>query len=259
RPGYLYIGWNQKTPFFADRRVRLAMTHLVDREMIIEHLMGGLGRIVTGPFYILGKQYDSTIEPWPYDPERAKELLDEAGWRDTDGDGIRDKDGVTFKFNFMIVSGYVVVEQLAKLLKDEMAKVGIDLRPDPYEWSVFEERLNTRSFDATMLAFGGEVLYDPYQTWHSSQIAGRGSNRIGFANAEADAIIEEARRTLDESVRNELYRRFHRILHQEQPYTFLRARPSMRFLDKRFKNVKIHKLGLDPTEWYVPKEKQRYK
>jgi len=257
--GYSYIGWNQNTAFFADRRVRLAMTHLVDRETIIKHLMKGQGRIVTGPFYVLGKQYDSSIEPWPYDPERAKELLDEAGWRDTDKDGIRDKKGAPFRFKFMIVSGYVPGEQIAKLLKDEMAKAGIDLIPDPYEWSVFEERLNTRSFDATMLAWGGTVLTDPYQIWHSSQIAGRGSNRVGFNHAEADALIEEARRTLDESKRNKLYHRFHRILHNEQPYTFFRARPSLRFLDRRFKNVKIHKLGLNPLEWYVPEDQQRYK
>ncbi len=257
--GYSYIGWNQSTAFFGDRRVRLAMTHLVDRKTIIKHLMKGLGRIVTGPFYVLGKQYDSSIEPWPYDPERAKQLLDETGWRDTDGDGMRDKEGVPFRFKFMIVSGYLPGEQIAKLLKDEMAKAGIDLIPDPYEWSVFEERLNRRSFDATMLAWGGTVLADPYQIWHSSQIKGRGSNRVGFDHPEADAIIEEARRTLDESERNKLYHRFHRILHKEQPYTFFRARPSLRFLDKRFKNVKVHKLGLNPHEWYVPKEEQRYK
>jgi len=257
--GYSYIGWNQKTPFFSDRRVRLAMTHLIDREMIIKHLMKGLARIVTGPFYILGKQYDSSIQPWPYDPKRAKELLDEAGWIDTNGDGIRDKDGVPFSFKFMIVSDYKPGEQIAKLLKDEMAKAGIDLIPDPYEWSVFEERLNTRSFDATILAWNGVVLEDPYQIWHSSQIEGRGSNLVGFNHSEADAVIEEARRTLDEEKRNNLYHRFHQILHEEQPYTFLRTRPSIRFLDRRFENVIAHKLGLNPFEWYVPKEKQRYK
>lgn len=257
--GYTYIGWDGNTAFFNDRRVRLAMTHLIDRESMIKHLFGGLGRVITGPFYVLGEQYDSSIEPWSYNPERAKQLLDEAGWVDSDGDGIRDKDGVVFRFKFMIVSGYLPHERLVRLLKDEMAKVGIELNPDPYEWSVFQERLNTRSFDAATLAWGGVVLQDPYQVWHSSQIERRGSNYVGFENSEADAIIEQARRTLDVQERNELYHRFHKILHKEQPYTFLRARPSIRFLDKRFKDVKIHKLGLDPEEWYVPRQEQRYK
>lgn len=257
--GFSYIGWNYDTPFFKDQRVRLAMTHLINRQLIIDKLLGGLGQIVTGPFYALGKQYDSSIEAWPYDPEAAKKLLLEAGWLDTNGDGILDKDGTAFSFKFMIVSGTPIYERIARLLKDEMAKVGIELNADPYEWSVFGERLNQRSFDATMLAWGGTVLQDPYQIWHSSQIEGRGSNRIGFANSEADALIEQARQTLDEEKRNRLYHRFHQIVHEEQPYTFFRARPSIRFLDKRFKNVKAHKLGLDTLEWYVPAEKQRYK
>lgn len=257
--GYRFIGWNQDTPFFKDKQVRLAMTHIVNREEFITYIIKGLGKLITGPFYILGPQNDPNIKPWPYDPQKAKELLDEAGWRDTDGDGIRDKNGVPFRFKFMIVSKFPIHEQLAKLFKDDAAKVGIDVIIDPYEWSVFDERLNNRQFEAITLGWSGAVQEDPYQIWHSSQIEGRGSNRVGFNHKEADAIIEEARRTFDEAKRTRLYRRFHRILHEEQPYTFLCWRPSLRFLDRRFKNVIVHKLGLDESEWYVPKERQRYK
>ncbi len=257
--GYSYVGWNQARPFFADRRVRLAMTHLIDREGIIRDLYKGLGKVVTGPFYFLGPQNNPDIELWPYDPAKGMKLLDESGWIDTDADGIRDKDGVPFRFKMMIPSSSPIYEQLARLIKDSMSKAGIEMIIDPYEWSVFEERLNQRNFDATMLGWGGVVQEDPYQIWHSSQIAGRGSNRIGFANDEADALIEEARRTLDAEKRNKLYHKFHQILHFEQPYTFFRARPAIRFLDRRFENVKIHKLGLDIHEWYVPKGLQKYK
>ncbi len=257
--GYSFVGWNQDTPFFRDRKVRLAMTHLVDRNEINEHLLKGLGRIVTGPFYILGPQYDPNIEPWPYDPKKAAQLLDGAGWIDHDGDGIRDKNGVPFRFKFMIVSASPLYEQLGRLLKDSFAQVGIDLIPDPYEWSVFSERLNTRSFEAVVLNWGGVVLNDPYQIWHSSQTENRGSNFVGFRNPTADAIIEEARTILDEDKRNELYHRLDSILHEEQPYTFLFTRPWLELLDNRFENVEVHKLGLNPHEWYVPRDKQRYK
>lgn len=257
--GYRYIGWNQMSPFFKDRRVRLAMTHIIDRKAIISNLLKGLGHLITGPFYVFGPQNYSSIEPWPYDPERAKELLDEARWVDSDGDGVRDKDGIAFRFRFMIVSQVPFHERLAKLLKDEAAKVGIEVILDPYEWSVFVERLNTRSFEAVTLAWTGSVQEDPYQIWHSSQIENRGSNSVGFRNAEADAIIEKARQTMDAKKRNKLYHRFHQILHEQQPYTFLLSRPSMRFLDRRFENVKVHKLGLDGEEWYVPGDRQRYK
>ena len=109
------------------------------------------------------------------------------------------------------------------------------------------------------MGWGGDVLQDPYQLWHSSQIGNRGTNHAGFRNAEADAIIEEARRTLDEDRRTELYRKFHAILHYEQPYTFLYTRPIFRIVDNRFKNTNIYPLGLNYFEWYVPKLQQKYK
>jgi len=257
--GYAFIGWNYATAFFKDRRVRLAMTHIINRQAIVEYLLKGRGKVVTGPFYIHGRQNDPNIEPWPYDPQKARELLDDAGWEDTDGDGIRDKDGIVFRFKYSYPTSGVTGERLAKLLKDEAAKVGIDVISDPLEWSIFTERLNERQFDAATLSWGGTIESDPYQIWHSSQIKGRGNNFIAFSNAEADEIIEEARRTLDDDKRYALYHRLHQILHEQQPYTFLVTRPTFKFLDKRFENVKIHKLGLNPHEWYVPKEKQRYK
>ncbi len=257
--GYFYIAWNEDKPFFADRRVRLAMTSLINREQICKNLLKGDAQVPSGPFYIHGKQTNPDIKPWPYDPKRAVQLLDEAGWIDHDGDGIRDKDGVPFRFKYMIVSGTSLHEQIAKLVKDSAAKLGIDVIPDPFEWSIFIDRLQNRQFDATNLAWFGAVEADPYQIWHSSQIGNKGSNYVGFSNPQADALIEEARRTMDEKQRNPLYHKFHEILHHEQPYTFVYTRPSQRFLHPRFKNVIIHKLGLDPLEWYVPKEMQKYK
>jgi len=256
---FYFFGWNQATPYFKDRLVRLAMTHIIDRDTIVEHLLKGNAQVVTGPFYIYGRQNDPNVEPWPYDLERAKELLDEAGWRDTDRDGIRDKDGVPFRFRYSYPTGSLLYEQLAKLFKDNAAKVGVDVIADPYEWSIFIERINNRQFEAATMGLGGTVETDPYTHFHSSQIVGRGNNFVNFNNAEADAIIDEARRAMDEDKRYALYHRFHRLLHEEQPYTFLFTRPAFRFLDQRFKNVIIHKLGLDGYEWYVPKEKQRYK
>ncbi len=258
--GYFWIGWNQKREFFKDRLVRLAMTHLIDREQIIKSLLKSpQAKIPTGNFYIHGPQYDSNIEPWPYDPEKAKKLLDQSGWIDHNGDGIRDKNGTDFHFSYMIVSGLNLHTQIAKLVKDQCAKVGIIVDIEPYEGSVFFERAKARNFDAVNMAWGGGLAGDPYQIWHSSQIGNNGSNYVGFSNEKADQIMELARKTLDENKRNQMYKQFHGILHRQQPYTFIYTRPAQRFLDKRFKNVKIHKLGLDPYEWYVPVKEQKYK
>jgi peptide/nickel transport system substrate-binding protein len=257
-PGYRYIGWNSRRPFFEDRMVRRAMTMLVDRESILENLLFGFGRVVTGSFFYESPDYDKTIEPWPYDPKMAASLLDEAGWVDSDGDGIRDKDGVPFRFEFSIVSGVKFHEQLSTVLKEELSKVGIEMTIRPLEWALFTQVLDGRNYDAVTLGWSLPVEADPYQVWHSSQVE-KGSNHVGFSNKEADNIIEEARITFDKEERVKFYRRFHQILHEEQPYTFLFVGQSLVSIDRRFENVNIYSLGIDTTEWWVPAKNQRYR
>ncbi|HAL45462.1 MAG: hypothetical protein A2Y12_14420 [Planctomycetes bacterium GWF2_42_9] len=257
--GYGYIGWNQSSPFFKDKNVRVAMTLLIDRFSIAKFILKEKATVVSGPFYLHGKQNDPNVKPWPFDLKKSAALLDEAGWKDTDGDGIRDKDGIPFRFKLSYTTASPTAEAIVKVIKDDAAKIGVIVEPDPFEWSIFIERMNSSQFDACMAGWGGTIESDPYQIFHSSQIADRGSNRVGFNNKEADNLIEEARKTLDEKKRYDLYRQLHRLLHEEQPYTFMFSRPTFLFIDKRFENVKVHQLGVDPMEWYVPKDKQRYK
>ncbi len=256
--GFSYIGWNEAKEYFKDNKVRIALTSAFNRESVAKNIGMGYSKVITGPFYLKGKQNDPNVKPWSYDPEYAKKLLDEAGWIDSNGDGVREKNGIKFQFKLSYPSGNETAERIVKTFKDDLIRVGIDVIPDPVEWSIFLDRLHKRDFDAAMSGWGGTIESDPYQLFHSSQING-GSNYFGFSNKEADQLIEEARGTLDPDKRYELYHHIHRILHEEQPYTFLTSRPTFVFIDKRFENVKIHALGLDILEWYVPKDKQRYK
>ncbi|MGH7799551.1 MAG: peptide-binding protein [Thermodesulfobacteriota bacterium] len=256
-PNYSFIGWNTDTPFFKDKRVRTAMTYLVNRKLILEKILYNLGEVVTNPFYINSPEYDKSIKPYPYDPLKAKQLLDQAGWVDHDGDGIRDKEGVKFGFEFLLPSGSVTGEQISTILKEELKKVGIKMNIRRLEWAVFTKQLDERKFDAVTLSWAMGVESDPYQIWHSSQ-AERGSNFVGFKNKEADQLIEKARTEFNRKKRIELYRRFTEIVYQDQPYTFLFCRKSTVALQRRFKGVKVHPLGLDPLEWFVPLPLQRY-
>jgi peptide/nickel transport system substrate-binding protein len=256
-PNYSFIGWNTRKPYFSDKRVRIAMTHLVNRELILEKILFNLGTIVTNPFYINSPEYDKTIEPYSYDPGKAKALLDQAGWVDHDGDGIRDKDGVKFEFEFLIPNGSETGDKISTILKDELDKVGIVMNIRNTEWAVFTTRLNERKFDAVTLGWSMGVENDPYQIWHSSQIE-QGSNFVGFANKEADNLIDAARIEFDRDKRIELYRKFSEIVHEEQPYTFLFCRESTVALNKRFKGVVVYPLGLDPREWFVPPLLRKY-
>jgi peptide/nickel transport system substrate-binding protein len=256
--GYSYIGWNNQKDLFADKRVRRAMTMLLDRESFVKNIWYGLGTVVSGNFFIKSPDYDASIEPWPYDPEGALKLLTEAGWTDSDGDGVLDRDGVPFRFEFTYSSGSTTGEKISTMLQESLAKVGIDMSIRQLEWALFTRLLDDRAYDAVTLGWSLPVMADPYQVWHSSQ-AKKGSNYIGFINEEADRIIEEGRTEFDREKRAELYRRFHRILHEEQPYTFLFNRDNLVALDRRFSNVNEYPLGPDSTEWWVPAEKRKYK
>ena len=254
---YSYVGWNMRLPQFQDKMVRRALTLLLDRRQILETMDYGLGKQVTCDFFVDSPEYDPSLEPWPYDPHEAKRLLDAAGWVDSDNDGIRDKDGVPFRFEILIRASSPDDEIIATVLQENLKRAQIEMTIRPLEWATFLERVDARKFQAVRLGWAGPPIEgDPYQVWHSSQ-AEKGSNFVGFINAEADRIMEQARLEFDEQKRIALYHRFDAILHEEQPYTFLFCGQDLEALDKRFRGVKVYKFGLDWREWWVPERLQR--
>jgi len=262
-PSYSYIGWNNAHPIFSDMRVRQAMTYLTNRQQMVKTILFELGEVVSGPLYLFRPEYDKTLVPYPYDPQKALQLLGEAGWKDTDGDGILDKmiDGqkVPFRFEIKFNSGNDIRKSVALTLQDELKKHGIDASVRQLDWTVYLDDVRNHKFDAMILGWGMPAIEpDEYQVWHSSQAENKGSNHISYKNARADALLEEYRRTFDAQKRIELYREFQQILHQEQPYTFLFIQKAILAVDRRFQNVTLYPGGPRPLEWWVPKAQQRY-
>ncbi len=249
-PNYSYIGWNSRKPYFADRRVRIAMTMMLDRKTILKDLLFGQGEIVSGNFYRYGDAYNEKVEPYAYDPAGARQLLDEAGWIDHDGDGIRDKDGVPFSFTFLYPSGSRFSQSMGIIMREDFMRAGIEMKAQALEWTALLKFIHDRDFDAVSLAWATTFDEDPYQLWHSSQ-AEKGSNFVGFENAEADKLIEAGRIEFDKSKRIEIYKKLHALIHEEEPYTFLFTNPSLVAVAKRFTNVKAYRAGLDILEWGV--------
>ena len=262
--GFRYVGWNQqrdnKPTLFANRDVRLAMTLLANREELCEQLLSGQATVATGPFHPLSGQADPQLEPWPYDPQRAKELLDQAGYKDTDGDGVRETpDGQPFRFSLIYPAGNPSYEQMAFYLRDGYARAGIVLEPDPTEWNTMLQRIDDRDFDAITLGWGGSIESDPRQIFHSAAIADGGNNYVHYVNEELDQIIDRARVTIDDEQRRELWHKVHRLLHHDQPYTFLFNSTANVYIGKRVRNVETTKLGInDATEYFIPKPLQQW-
>ena len=256
---YNYLGWNQRTVFFKDRRVRLAMTHAVPRQKFLQTRMRGLGKVVSGNFYVGSDAYNRKIQTYPYDLAEARRLLDEAGWKDRDGDGFREnEDGKKFAFQLLLPSERPVYADMALTVKAELAKIGVKMTTRALDWASFITEIDNRNFDAVTLGWSLSLEPDPYQLWHSTQTGASGSNFCNFVNKEADKIIEDARVEFDDEKRNKMFHRFHEIMHYEQPYTFLFNRPALRLLHNRFENVNVYELGPYSWEWWVKPENRKY-
>ncbi len=253
--GYTYIGWNQlnrdddgtETPTkFADARVRRAMTMLTDRERLADEIYRGYGQVASGPFALGSPQENPSIEPLPRDVSAATNLLAEAGWTDTNNDGILDDgNGNDFEFKLMYPGGSDLAEQIVLSLRDDMAEGGVLLVPERTDWPVLVERLNNSEFEAATLGWSGSVESDPYQIFHSDQAKAKGDNRTGYRSDRLDKAIEAARVTVDPEQRMPLWHDVHQILHEDQPYTFLLNRKALRFFNERVGNVSTSKLGLN--------------
>ena len=237
-PNYNFIGWNEERPWFKDPRVRQAMNYAIDTEGIRKSFLLGLDRPTTCHFYLDSSACDPSLVPRSYDPQRAARLLDEAGWRDHDGDGVRDKDGVPFRFTFLMNADSVFLDKLTPYLQQELRKLGVAMEIRKVDWAHFVQLVEEHQFDATSLRWGNtDVVQDPYEIWHSSQVKD-GSNYVLFQNREADALIEQARAILDDARRNELYRKLGRVLYDEAPYTFLYSRPSLDAVSTRVRGIR---------------------
>ncbi len=263
-PNYTYIGWNNDHPIFSDKRVRRAMTHFADRKQMVKTILFNLGQVVDGPIYFHRPEYDKSLASIPFDPKKALELLAEAGWKDSDGDGVLDKtiDGkkIPFRFEIKINSGNVNRKSVALALQDELKKHGIAASVRELDWTVFLSEIKERKYDAMILGWAMSVTEpDAYQVWHSSQAANKGSNHINYKNPRVDKILEDYRREFDAKKRIELYREFQKILHDDQPYTFLFTPKSISAVSRRFRGVEVLPVGgLKPIEWWTPAGVQKY-
>ena len=263
---YTYIGWNEKRAIFADKRVRQALSHLVDKQNVCDKLLLGLADPVESPIYPGRPEFNRNLAPWSFDPAKAKALLAEAGWSDTDGDGILDReiDGKPVPLRFEIVSnsGNDDRRNLGLVVVDELKRAGIDASFRGIDWSILLDKVKHFDYDAVILGWtnSGTTPPDLFQIWHSSQAVAGGSNYISFKNDEVDRLLEAYRVEFDAAKRKVLYDRVQEILYDEQPYTWVYAPKSLVAYDRRFQGVVWYPTGSTmETEWWVPVASQKYR
>ncbi|MDX2054719.1 MAG: ABC transporter substrate-binding protein [Polyangiaceae bacterium] len=253
--GYRYIGWNGDHPIFSDPRVRMAMTLALNRKEIIERIFVGLGEVAIGPFLPSTGGLDTTVDPLNFDLARARKVLSDAGWADTDGNGLIDKaikgKRTQFEFTLLIYGSSPEYTALANIFKEDLLKIGVKLNVTSAEWSLMQKRMDEKNFDAFTGGWALPWEVDAFQIWHSSQAdIPKGSNRVGFRSKEADKLIEQLRETFDPEERRVLLRKIHRLIYESHVYSFIMTSKEVFCTSRDVKDVVFAKVR--PTTDFRP-------
>lgn len=240
---YRYIGMNMKSKKLKDVKVRNALAHLIDKDVIIDEVCNGFAAPVYGPVSPLKQNYNPNLPKFGFDLDRAKELLSEAGWIDSDGDNVLDKiidgDKIDLTLKFTYPQGKQFYKDVAQILKDEAERIGIKIELHASEWSVLQDDLKDRDFELICLGWGQTPMLDDFkQIWHTSSIIRDGTNYVSFGNEQTDRLIDLIRETMDDEKRQEMYQVFQEMVVREHPYIFLVSPKLCMAISKKFKNAK---------------------
>jgi peptide/nickel transport system substrate-binding protein len=205
--------------------------------------------------------YNNAVKPADFNPQKARELLKEAGWSNVNKDGLFEKNGEVFSFTIITNQGNEERIKSAQIIQRRMGEIGIRVKIKILEWSVFlSECINKRNFEAVLLGWSLSRDPDNYDIWHSSKTKEGEFNFLGYKNESVDALLVEARRTFDQEKRKQDYNRIHQLIYDDQPCMFLFVADSLSILHSRFRGIKPAPIGIGYNfiDWWVSKQDQRY-
>jgi peptide/nickel transport system substrate-binding protein len=258
---YTYFGFNLKDPRFADKRVRQAFAHAINKQALIEGVRMGLGRDATGPYKPGTWVYNPNVTKYPYDLAKAKQLLAAAGWTERNAEGLLVKNGQPFTFTLLTNQGNEERKKIAEIVQASLREVGIGVEVRILEWASFlKEYVKKRRFDAIILGWGIGLDPDQYEIWHSSKMGPDDLNTVSFQNHEVDELLEKGRASCHQNERKKYYDRLQEILAEELPIIFLYFPDALPAVARRVHGIVESPNGIrfNMREWYVPKEMQRY-
>jgi peptide/nickel transport system substrate-binding protein len=256
---YSFFGYNIRSPFLADKRVRTAFTYAVNRQEMLDSFFNGQGTIISGPFAPGSWAYNLDVQPLPFDPQRAVALLQEAGF--TRGpDGFMQKEGQTLALTLKvpIEKESEAVKRVVLAFRNYLKNVGADIRVEFKEWQAWKEDVFLEhDFDIIFASWVFDDSADISSLFHSGEIGAWKNNFGGYANAEVDGLINESKLTLDHEKKRTINRKLHAILAEESPYTFLWTLTNYAAYHKKVRRVAIHpyKFFTFADEWFMEEGK----
>jgi peptide/nickel transport system substrate-binding protein len=257
---YVYLAFNFQHPWFREKRVRQAIAYAINKKEIIDGVLLGLGEPSTGPYVPNTWPYNPDVKKYDFNPAEAKRMLAEAGWSDSDGDGLLDRNGRAFEFTVLVGMGNPVRLNSAAIIQWRLEQIGIRMNIRVLEWStLINEFIDKKRFEAILLGWSIGLDPDQYDIWHSSKTHEKELNFISYQNPEVDSLLEQGRRTFAIAERKKIYGRLQEVLAEDVPYVFLYVPYSLPIVNSRFKNIKPSPIGIsyNINRWYVPKKLQK--
>jgi len=253
---YTYMAWNRLDPLFGDKRVRQALTMASNRQEIVDALVYGQGQVGSQPLISTIWAHDPTIEPYPFDPDSARALLEAAGWVDADGDGIREKEGRKLSFAIKTNNDNRLRVDIATVLQQQFRAVGAEAKPEPLEFNQFIEELLAKDFQAAVGGWSVGIKPDMAPTFGQGELF----NFVSADNPQLERLIREAEVTRDMAKMKEILSQAQRIVVDEAYYSFLFQLNDLHAIDSRFQNVDMNAYGwgFNLEEWYVPEGRQKF-
>jgi peptide/nickel transport system substrate-binding protein len=235
---FAFIAWNLKRPLFT-RGIRQALTHAINKQEIIDTLLEGFAQPATGPFLPFVWAYDSTLQDLSFDPAMARRLLEEDGWKDSDGDGILNQQGRKFEFTLCTNADNQLRRDAAVMVQAQLKKIGVAVKIELMEWNQLVEEIFTRkNFDAVISAWDADFTVNPATLWHSGAIE-NGYNFVSYRNGRVDEILEQGRTIVDRRRAEPLWHEFQKIIVEDSPYTFLFVPERLAAVNQRVQGVKM--------------------
>ena len=249
---FVFVAWNNEDPRFAHPEVRRALALAIDRRTIVDSLWGELARIGSSPIVTEVWAHHPRLQPLPYDPQEARRLLARHGWRDSDGDGLLDKDGKPFAFELVTNSGNQQRADALVMIQEQLRRIGVQVEPRVLEIHTLSEQIDDGSYDAVLTGLGMDTSLDLHSVFHSRSI-GEGNNIARYRNPEVDRLIEEVRRAPEiEQARPQLYK-LQEVLHRDQPLTYLWESQRLNGASRRLHDIQSNILFslFDLEEWWM--------
>lgn len=252
---YVFIGWNGRQERFRDPRVRRALTMAIDKQRIIDGVLYGYGQPANSSVPSIFWQHDPEAgSDVRHDPEGARRLLAEAGWRDRNGDGIVENErGEPFRFTLKTNQGNLERKDITEVIQADLRRIGVDAQPTLVEFGTLIEQLNTtRDFDAVVMGWVTEFRPSDLDLFHCDKLD-TPYQWVGYCDPQADRFLDSLPLIVDREAAKPVWSRYQRKIAQDQPYTFLYFQERLEGVSSRLRNVHPDARGdfVGVDEWWI--------